>query len=128
MPLVALTFYFRRYGEAQAAEIKIQASYIAEIPNLKARLYKNFKQSGGILNPTKIDLQVPVEMQNPFKLDIDGILRYEILLDKYVKHMPNLAVIYFWVEVQESEYNSKQKKHFYSKKRYNSEPIYIFTY
>jgi hypothetical protein len=111
--IVSVAHHMMGYGEAQAAKILPQASYIAKIPDVREIINKNFGGFSRLLKPTNINLIVTVEMPDPFRLESGSAFRYEILLEKYVKNMPNLAVIRFWVETQE--------------KKYNSDCIYLFT-
>jgi hypothetical protein len=111
--IVSVAHHMMGYGEAQAAKIVPQASYIVKIPDVREIINKNFGRFSKLLKPTTINLSIPAQMQDPFRIEPESAFRYEILLEKYVENMPNLAVIRFWAKTQE--------------KRYNSEYIFIFT-
>jgi hypothetical protein len=101
-------------GHAQAAKIVLQASYISKIPDVREKISREFGGFPIFLKPTHMNLLIPAEMPDPFRLEPGSVFRYEILLEKYIKNMPNLAVIRFWVETQEM--------------KYNSDYIYLFTF
>jgi hypothetical protein len=111
--VVSVAHHMMGYGEAQAARIVPQASYIAKIPDVREIINKDFGGFSKLLKPTNINLLIPVQMPDPFRLESESAFRYELLLEKYIENMPNLAVIRFWVETQE--------------KKYNSDYIYLFT-
>jgi hypothetical protein len=111
--IVSVAHHMMGYGEAQAAKIVPQASYIAKIPDVREIINKNFGGFSRLLKPTNINLVIPVQMPDPFRIEPESAFRYEILLEKYVDNMPNLAVLRFWVKIKG--------------RRYNSDYIYIFT-
>jgi hypothetical protein len=111
--IVSVAHHMMGYGQAQAAKIVPQASYTVKIPDVREIVNKDFGGFSRLLKPTNINLLIPAQMPDPFRLEPESGFRYEILLEKYVENMPNLAVIRFWIETQEMNYNSDY--------------IYIFT-
>jgi len=101
------------YGMAQAAKIEQQASYTVCIPDVWAELKSANERFPRLLEPKKIGRSVSIDTSDIFRIEPESTLRYEILLKNYVAHMPNYAILRFWVQTQH--------------RRHVSDPIHIFT-
>lgn len=103
----------KSYGMAQAAEILQQASYTINVPDIRTDVASELGQFPRLLEPKKIDKLLTVNKSDIFGLEPENTFRYELLLKDYVAHMPNYAILRFWVETQ-------NQKHF-------SNSIQVFT-
>lgn len=101
--IVSVAQHMMGYGDAQAAKITTQETYVAQIPNVREIVDKNFGGFARLLPPTKINLQISSDMPDPFRTEPESLFRFELLLKDYVDNMPNLAVIRFWVKTQSEE-------------------------
>lgn len=101
------------YGMAQAAKIEQQASYTAHIPDIWTEVKSAKERFPRLLEPMRISRSISVDTPDMFRIESESTLRYELLLKNYVAHMPNYAILRFWVQTQHH--------------RYTSEPVHVFT-
>lgn len=96
----------KAYGMAQAAEILQQASYTINIPNIRTDIASESGRFPRLLEPKKINKFLSVNKPDIFGLEPENTFRYELLLKNYVAHMPNYAILRFWIETQNQKYFS----------------------
>lgn len=101
------------YAEAQAARISQQASYTIVIPDVRTDIESKLGRFLRLLEPESLNMSLAVVRPDIFRLESGSTFRYELLLKNYVAHMPNYAIVHFWVETQDQ--------------RYTSDSIHIFT-
>jgi hypothetical protein len=104
--IVSVAHEMKSYGEPQAAKILQQASYTIEIPDIRADIASELGRFPKLLEPRNINMSLSVPKPDLFRLEPEGTFRYELLLKNYVAHMPNYAVLRFWVLTQNRKYTS----------------------
>ena len=66
------------YGEAQAAKIVPQATYIVKIPDVREIVNKDFRGFSRLLKPTNINLLIPAHMPDLFRQNqkVDFVMKF----------------------------------------------------
>ncbi|MDK3157308.1 hypothetical protein QPK87_12075 [Kamptonema cortianum] len=105
--IVSIAQEMRGYGSIQAAKVLPQEFYIIEIPDIRTNLQREFGIFPRSLAPRNISLLLTVPQSDIFKLDVGSTFRYELLLKNYVDHMPNFALLRFWIKTQNKTYYSR---------------------
>jgi hypothetical protein len=113
MEIVSIAHEMKFYGPPQASKILQQATYEIEVPDIRANIELEMGRFPRLLEPRNINKSLLVSKTDIFRIEPESTLRYELLLKNYVVHMPNYALLRFWVTTQ--------------KRKYTSELIHIFT-
>jgi hypothetical protein len=113
LEIVSIAHEMKFYGPPQATKILQQAKYEVEIPDIRANIELEMGRFPRLLEPRNINKSLPASKTDIFRIEPESTLRYELLLKNYVAHMPNYAVLRFWVTTQ--------------KRKYASELVHIFT-
>jgi hypothetical protein len=103
--IVSVANEWKLYGSPQAAKISQQASYTIKIPDIRTEISRS--EDLRLLEPRNIDMVLSAHMPDPFRLEPESTFRYELLLKNYVAHMPNYALIRFWITTQKGKFASE---------------------
>lgn len=97
--IVSVAHELKFYGTPRAARITPQEFYVLEMPELRSDIaYEVGEESLKLLKQRPVKRSLSLEMPDPFLLEVDGTFRYEILLKRFIKNMPNYSVLRFWAQ------------------------------
>jgi hypothetical protein len=105
--ILSIAHEMKFYGSPQTSKVLQQASYTIEIPDIRADIELEIGRFPRLLEPRNINMPLSIREPDPFRLEPGGTFRYELLLKNYVAHMPNHAVLRFWIMTQRIKYTSE---------------------
>ncbi len=105
--VVSVAHIWYCYGEPEAAKLKMGDDvYVVEIPDLRSKL--------GMPPRREIDPQdlhnelVWITISDPVRFDGEATFRYKLLLENYINHIPNNALLRLWVKTNKKEERSEE--------------------